>query len=35
MTALLEVTALLESMTALLEYLNLLQFSFQSFNVFY
>ena len=41
MTALLETTALLESLTALLvsltaliEYLDLLQFSFQSFNVF-
>ena len=35
MTTLLEVPALLESLTALLEYLDLLQFSFQSFNVFY
>ena len=34
MTALLEVTVLLESLTALLEYLDLLQFLYQSFNVF-
>ena len=35
MTALLEVTTLLESFTVLLEYLDLLQFSFQSVNDFY
>ena len=34
MTALLEVTPLIESLTALLEYLDLLQFSVQSFHAF-